>query len=78
MNQAIKNDMVSFNFYCRNRLKKSLTYSICNGNFKNCRTLLENIAQSDENSININETGKQKKKKLLKLFSSLLALFYVM
>jgi hypothetical protein len=64
MNQATKNDMVSFNFYCRNRLKKSLTYSICNGNFKNCRTLLESIAQSDESSININETGKHKLKQI--------------
>ena len=51
-----KNDMVSFNLYCRDRLKKSLTYSICNGNFKNVRTLLENV--TDPNKADVNETDE--------------------
>jgi hypothetical protein len=49
--QMVKNDMVSYNFYCRNKLKKSLTYSICNGNFKIIRSLLEDGIED------INETG---------------------
>lgn len=50
-----KNDMVSFNLYCRSRLKKSLTYSICNGNFKNVRILLESIGDTNSEQIDVNE-----------------------
>lgn len=49
-------DMASFNHYYRNKLKRSLTYNICHGYFKNIRAILDTDPHNQ--FIDVNETDE--------------------
>ena len=56
MREYISCDMSSFNNYYRNKLKRSMTYQICNGYFKNVRAIIDSDPTND--FIDINETDE--------------------
>lgn len=65
MNLLPEDDLISLNFYYRNKLKKSLTYLIFCGYFDKIRSLIESSAQFKKSNKNSRDTNSEESSSLL-------------